>query len=114
MEPRVYNVTRGDVWKGPVLKVRLAGHDFTGTLAKCQIRTTYSSPLLTEIILAPTFPALGEMDVQIEAPESETRNWPVDRDIVGDVEFSRTLPKFGPYTWFKFVIHVDPDVTRPR
>jgi len=114
----IFNLIRGDKFDGPQVNLTIKEDDgltpkpMAGTVITSQLRDKVDGGDLTyQFTINPTFPEDGQVVFTLSAAGTETALWPTGQ-LYGDIEIEGP-GDFGPYTFAKFIVKVDPDITQP-
>ena len=113
----IFNLVRGDKFDGPLVTLTVYEDDGTtpknmsGTTVKCQLRDSADGgDLIYTFTITPDTTTVGKVEFYLTAAGSETASWPVGI-LYGDIQIEGP-GDFGPYTFAKFIIKVEPDITQ--
>ena len=118
----IFNLIRGDKFDGPLVKLTITNDDgspkdMTGTVVRSQLRDKVDGGDCTHdfgTIAVVVDTNAGTVEFTLTATGDETAGWPISQ-LYGDIEIkgSNDGPdSFGPYTFAKYVIKVEPDITQ--
>lgn len=112
----IFNLIRGDKFDGPQVVLTIFEDDgstpknMSGTSVRCQLRDKVDGGALTyEFTINPDTSTVGKVDFLLTASGTETAGWPLGQ-VYGDIQIEGP-GDFGPYTFAKFVVKVEPDIT---
>jgi hypothetical protein len=113
----IFNLIRGDKFDGPQVTLTIneddgsTPKDMTGTVVRSQIRDKVDGGELTfEFTITPNTSTVGIVEFTLSAAGTETASWPTGQ-LYGDIQIQGP-GDFGPYTFAKYVVKVEPDVTQ--
>lgn len=113
----IFNLIRGDKFDGPRVELTINDDngdpkDMTGTVVRSQLRDKVDGgDLIYTFVINPDTSTQGKVIFTLSAPGSLTALWPVSQ-LYGDIEIEGPAD-FGPYTFAKYVVKVEADITQP-
>lgn len=113
----IFNLVRGDKFDGPQVTLNVTEDDgvtpkdMSGTTVRSQLRDKVDGGDLTyEFTINVDTSTAGVVEFTLTAAGSETASWPLGT-LYGDIQIEGPSD-FGPYTFVKYIIKVEADVTQ--
>lgn len=113
----IFNLIRGDKFDGPMVTLTIfeddgqTAKDMTGTVVRSQLRDKVDGGELTHSFqINPDTSTVGKVSFTLTAEGAQTADWPLGQ-LYGDIEISGP-DEFGPYTFAKYMVKVEPDITQ--
>jgi hypothetical protein len=102
------SIPKGDRWLVPVTVTIPDDTDFdwSGILAKCEIRFANSSTLFATLTPSADLSVVGSATFVLELTGAQTIGLTIGDNLVGDLVVYRSSPVFGPHTLVTLALNV--------